>query len=437
MRKYLVTSAAFLAITNIAHADDSLTLHGITLYGTVDVGLAYQTHGAPLNDYSSTGLEYLVSKNADKSIFSLAPNGRSQSKIGLRGNEELVDGWYGLFKLETSFSPTSGQISDGLHSLTQNNGVPLNLQSSNGDSSRAGQPFTGAAYGGITSPGYGTLTFGRQNGLLTDNVVKYDPQNGAYAFSVIGYSGATAGSGDTENARLDRSIRYANTVGPVRMGVQYQFGGGSGSDNSAWEVGLGTDIERASVDVAYVHKKDAIAAASLSAAQVATLPLNSLAGTVSDNESFSIMGMYDFGAPKLYAGYEHIEFSNPSAPLAAGTSDIGGYVLSAVNNTAYTIHKTLQVSWAGLKYSFTPRFDVTGAYYRYDQNSYKGNGCSNRSAPQCSGTLNAASLVLDYRLSKRFDVYGGAMWSGVADGLASGYLHTSTIDPMIGARFSF
>ena len=27
--------------------------------------------------------------------------------------------------------------------------------------------------------------------------------------------------------------------------------------------------------------------------------------------------------------------------------------------------------------------------------------------------------------------------SRVADGLASGYLHTSTIDPMIGARFSF
>ena len=32
-----------------ATADDSLTWLGITLYGKIDVGVAYQTHGAPLN----------------------------------------------------------------------------------------------------------------------------------------------------------------------------------------------------------------------------------------------------------------------------------------------------------------------------------------------------------------------------------------------------
>jgi predicted porin len=46
-------------------------------------------------------------------------------------------------------------------------------------------------------------------------------------------------------------------------------------------------------------------------------------------------------------------------------------------------------------------------------------------------------VTADYRFSKRFDVYAGAMWSSVVNGLASGYLHTSTIDPTIGARFSF
>jgi hypothetical protein len=29
------------------------------------------------------------------------------------------------------------------------------------------------------------------------------------------------------------------------------------------------------------------------------------------------------------------------------------------------------------------------------------------------------------------------MWSKVNDGLASGFLHTSTVDPMVGARFKF
>ena len=43
----------------------------------------------------------------------------------------------------------------------------------------------------------------------------------------------------------------------------------------------------------------------------------------------------------------------------------------------------------------------------------------------------------DYRFTKRLDTYAGAMFSRVSDGLASGYLHTSTIDPMVGFRFKF
>jgi predicted porin len=45
--------------------------------------------------------------------------------------------------------------------------------------------------------------------------------------------------------------------------------------------------------------------------------------------------------------------------------------------------------------------------------------------------------MADYRLSKRFDVYGGVMYSKVAGGQASGYLHDSNISPMIGIRFRF
>jgi hypothetical protein len=40
--------------------DGSLTYHGITLYGTIDMGLAYQSHGTPLNGSAGLGLEYLA-----------------------------------------------------------------------------------------------------------------------------------------------------------------------------------------------------------------------------------------------------------------------------------------------------------------------------------------------------------------------------------------
>jgi hypothetical protein len=32
--------------------------------------------------------------------------------------------------------------------------------------------------------------------------------NGSYAFSIIGYSGLTAGMGDTQDVRLDDSVKY-------------------------------------------------------------------------------------------------------------------------------------------------------------------------------------------------------------------------------------
>ena len=38
---------------------------------------------------------------------------------------------------------------------------------------------------------------------------------------------------------------------------------------------------------------------------------------------------------------------------------------------------------------------------------------------------------------ERFDVYTGVMFSKVDDGMSSGYLHTSTADPMVGFRFKF
>ena len=85
----------------------------------------------------------------------------------------------------------------------------------------------------------------------------------------------------------------------------------------------------------------------------------------------------------------------------------------------------------------TPDFDITGAWYHYDQDSYAVVKCSSAASAQCSGDLDAYSFRLDYRWTKRFDTYAGVMFSKVDDGLASGFLHTSTADPMVGFRFSF
>ncbi|MEI9984669.1 MAG: porin [Aliidongia sp.] len=262
------------------------------------------------------------------------------------------------------------------------------------------------------------------------------------AFSLIGYSGTTAGIGDTEDARLDSTLKYRVNLGPIRASALYQLSGyGVANEKSAYEFGVGTDYQGLSVDAIYSQTYDAISASALSAAQFLVEPANSLAATVSDNTSYMLLARYTLGAANFYGGYERIQFDNPEHPLANDTSGLGGYLLSVVNNTAFTQNKVLQISWGGVKYAMTPDLDLMGAYYHEFQNSFatgKLAGCGSALlSSACSGDEDAVSLVADYRLSKRFDVYAGAMYSQVAGGLANGFLHDSTIDPTIGARFKF
>ncbi|HEX4481089.1 MAG TPA: porin [Rudaea sp.] len=447
MKKSVLSLAvlAGIAAASVAQAadDQSLTMYGITLYGTYDIGVAYQTHGAPLSQDFYPGLQYLLGKSSDKSQTSVAPSGLSQSKVGLRGKETINDDVAFVFNGEVGFNPQSGALADAPRSLIHNNGVALADQKTAGDGSRAGQFFNGQAWAGLSSKEWGTVTFGRHVTLLGENIVKYDPMNGSYAFSPIGYSGMTGGMGDTEDVRLDDSVKYVWKYEMFHVGALYQWGKSDSSPGEAWQGDVGFDYAGFSVDGIYGKKKDALALGSLSAAQVngtsttPGLPRDSLAATVSDNESWTIAGSWTGGPWKVSAGFEHIEYSNPDLPLTAGFSGLGGYEISVVNNAAFPNDKKVDVSWAGVKYLIAPNFDITGAVYNYDQDSYALKKCSTASSGQCSGELWAYSVRFDYRFTKRFDVYAGAMYSKVEDGLANGYLRTNTVDPMVGFRFQF
>jgi predicted porin len=419
-----------------AKDDGSLTWHGVTLYGTLDIGLAYLTHGAPLTSYYAPGLPFVIQKNSNRPITSISPNGLSQSKIGLSGAEPINDDTKFVFKLETGFQPTSGHLSNGSKSLIVDNGLPLAAQTTNGDSSRAGQLFQGAAWLGVASKTFGTLTYGLQNSLLLDNFARYDPQNQSLSFSVLGYSGFAGGAGATETARFDSSLKYVVAKGPVRFSVMHNFQGADNFPGRADEVDVGGDYQGFSADVTYAHVADAVSESVLSAAQNLVHP-GTLAGTVSDDTTYAVEARYVWGKAKIYGGFENIQMANPKHPLPASFRGIGGYDVDFVNNAAYAIKRVEKVSWVGLRYSVTDRLDVTGAYYRYDQNSFKAGGCSDASASSCSGQLQDVSLVADYRWTKRFDVYGGVNHSQVANGLASGFLQIKTTAPVVGVRFTF
>jgi predicted porin len=401
-------------------AAPTLSAAGVTVYGAIDVGYAYQTHGAPLSGALSTGLQYNMfgSASSNKQISTIAPNGLSQSFIGVKVEEAIVQGWTAIAKVESGFLPTSGELADGCASLVRNSGKDLFHQDSKGDSSRCGQWFNGVAYGGISSSTYGTLTAGRQNNLDLELQAAYDPMALSYAFSLIGYSGgAGAGLGDTETARWDNSVKYVYQYGPFHAAGMYSQGGqDTGMHGDGWGANVGGTLWGISADFVYMKENSAVSAASLSAAQVAGLPTGfsidrTLAAVISDNTGY-IAGLkytFDFsgagglkdgggykdgnccctgsaddpwwcGKLTLYFGYQYASLANPTdlgpnPPINAVATNywttVGGYRLAFVNNNAYVTDRILQTWWAGAKYDLPANWSIVAAYYRIDQNSYR------------------------------------------------------------------
>jgi predicted porin len=426
--------------------EESLTWKGITLYGVIDVGVQYDTHMAPFTPFRPAASGNIVRQFSRQSVTGVTPSNMGQSRVGLQGIEALNDEWSAVFQAETFFNPQSGEIANSLKSLAVNNGLPVSRQTVGVDGSSAGQAFQ-TSFVGLKSPRFGALTFGRQATLLYEGVVRYDPNYNASAFGLLGASNTYSGAGSQETNRLDSMAKYVLGLGErVRLGALYKFNGSSGSANTAFQGNIGTQFAGASLDAYYSKVNSAITATSLSAAQVAKLPglgysvADSLAATVSDNTAYALMALYKLEPFKFFAGYEYIKYENPRTPLSAGFINIGGYVLAFVNNAAYDNAKISQVYWAGIRYAVVPQLELSAAYYGVHQRAYGSGaqaGCSSAAHSVCSGSLEAFSFAADYRFNVHFDAYIGAMYSGVHDGLASGYLYTTNINPTIGVRYKF
>jgi predicted porin len=426
--------------------DDSLTWRGITLYGVIDIGVQYDTHSAPFTPYRPSASGNIVRQYSRESVTGLTPSNMGQSRVGLQGLEPLGDEWSAVFQVETFFNPQSGEIADSLKSLAVNNGRTLATQTVGVDGSSAGQALQ-TAWVGFKSARFGTLTFGRQVTLLLEGTIKYDPNYNASAFGLLGASNTYSGGGAQEDNRLDSTVKYfVDFNGLAHLGALYKFNGSNGSANTAFQADIGGEYAGASVDAYYSKENSAITATSLTAAQVAALPAlgysvaNSLAATISDNTAYALMALYKIDPFKLFAGYERIKYANPTTPLSAGFNDIGDYVLAFVTNNAYNKSKTVNVYWTGVRYTVIPHLDLTAAYYGYNQNAYgtgKQAGCTTSAHSVCSGNFEAFSVDADYYFNKHFDAYLGAMYSGVHDGVASGYLSTTNINPTVGVRYKF
>ncbi|WP_374544757.1 porin [Rhodoblastus sp.] len=478
--------------------DGPLTFCGITIFGTIDAGVGWVSHGLPENGKNYEG-ESLINKFTNHPYWGVAQNNLQQSTLGIKGEQELLPGLSGVFMASTGINPQSGQLANMPGTLVDNQGLNRSAYSFSGDGGRGGQAFNDQLFVGLNSKTYGQLTFGRHRPFSVDLVNAYDPTGGAYAFSPIAFNGQfVQGLGATESARWDDSFKYKVTYGPVHFGAMYKFADGNGGcnyigtlvspakttqtcytpHNDAYQFNLGGVYGALEVDAVggVYHQAVVIAGGNspLSASQLTSSVftsntgitvnstgnnLNTLQALISDNAGFAIAAKYTWNQFKFFAGYAYDELQNPSNNVGIGAmNDQGGYILSSVNNDFYPHPKVLQTFWTGLRYAYNDKTDIVGAYYHVNQNQFGTDAqnltCStafsqNTKAAQCAGTLDSGSAYVDYHFTKRFDVYGGMQVSAVNGGLAGGTVSTSgkltamgfnyytNFAPVVGARFVF
>ncbi len=448
--------------------DCQLTWYGITLYGVIDAGFTYQTHGAPLDPRSPPGSAYIVQRYSQGPRWSLAPNGLQNSFIGIKGTGLIGGDTSAVFALDAGFDPYSLKLSSGPGSAAHNAGIPQNLQSSWADSSRAGQFYNGNGYVGVSSPTYGTLTVFRQNSLTYDGVLEYDPMGAGYAFSPIGWQGITCGGGNTENCRHTTSLKYRLNIGQARVAAIWQFGG-YGQDNAsngAYQFGVGGDIHNLangvlSFDAIYSYVKDSVATTAVGGStDVNGNPIppflpDVLTATISDNRAVMLLARYTNGPLKLYAGFEQIRYSAPSDPQTSFTNVAGDFVClgcqafnnTNINNTSFGAagfaDRIFDIYWTGAKYAVTNQVDVIAAYYHYTQHSNFGTPtggvqfCDGKEHSQCAGTLNAVSGVVDWRFAPKWDVYIGCFWTEFNGGLSNSFFVNNNVATTAGLRFKY
>jgi predicted porin len=456
MRTYLLgTTMGLLLVGTSASAEmkdplpDSLSLGGITLYGTVDIGYAYQSKGVPLSSTYVGGLEYqafTTTRNFAGSQSTMAESGLEQSKIGIRVQQSIGNDWNLVARAETGFNPLSGQLTDACASIATNSANKQGNQTANADSSRCGQAFNSMLWGGMSNPTFGQLTIGRHNSLELDALAAYDPQTLSYAFSFLGYSGFNGGAGSTQAARWDNSARYGYQNGPVHATIMYTNGGqDTGILGKAYAGNVGINIWGLGVDAVYEYEKGSVNLRSsfdnggvnpLTTPAGPGLPPPGLAAYISNDTSWNLMAKYtfEFGAsgPKdkltLYAGYTHIQKAH--SDYTSGEAQ-GGYPIDVainINNSA-----EYNMEWIGARYAFASGLNLVAAGYHINQNSWTiglgGAGTDNLGCSAagllCAGDFYEASFVVDYIFNKHYDLYAGLNWSEVTDGLANGFPGTT------------
>ena len=189
MKKTFVAVAVLGAFAGSAMAAD------VTLYGKIDAGLNYINTNA--------------AHKADVNKFSMATGQSAGNRFGLKGTEDLGDGWKVGFILENGFDADTGALKT--------------YKKNDGDKAAGSKLFGREASINVSSD-FGKLTFGR-TGALSSGLTSTDVMAGFMAFGTGWSQTSEMGHfGLSDRTRMDNTVTYQTPrFAGVRVSAQYSF----------------------------------------------------------------------------------------------------------------------------------------------------------------------------------------------------------------------
>ena len=324
MKKQILACAVAAAFATGAVAAE------VTIYGDVNTGFVY--------NYTKEG------NQESTNSFKMESGISGASRWGVKGGEDLGNGYSVSFDLQSGFDSDTGRMKyDRLF------GREVRLT--------------------VAGP-FGELSFGRM-GTMTSSAGTYDIFQGTADLFDGGWTSAIATSNFFYDVtRADNMVTYATpTMAGVKGYVQYSFKvdndatGTEGKNSSKRYAGVGVTYENGPLSLVAVY--DSV--------------LNPTADPVAkkDGRAFSFGGNYDFGAAKLYAAYQYGKSQNfaggvdtykdretqvkghnfglgVAVPVGVGTVNFAGYYTTAKSDNTV---KTYNVA-ATYTYPFSKRTSV-------------------------------------------------------------------------------
>lgn len=237
MQKTALTTAAALALATFG-AGTAFAQSSLTLYGNADVGVDHvkKTAGVPLLN-GVTPLPPLggataaqATQGTKSSVTRVSPSATSQTSFGLKGEENLGDGYKASFVLE-------GQLSHDTGALSQDGRI-FGRQSYVGLTTPFGEVRLGRQYAPIfystafvTGERFGTTDLFIEGGATNNLMVRQDNQV-SYWLKAGGFTGSLAYSPNAGSYTKVNSLRATSGASATNGGVLGAIGAGTESGDT-------------------------------------------------------------------------------------------------------------------------------------------------------------------------------------------------------------